>query len=374
MGEGLGERGKTRYTLPMKKPPQLSYKEAGVDIDAANATKKEMANAMQSDDPRVMNKVGAFASLFEASFPGYKHPVLVFKTEEPGSKQLLSIKHGKVREICEDMLHHLFNDIAVMGAVPLTVQDLIVCGKMERDVVSTMVKSMAEICRKNGCTLTGGETSEQPGTLAAGTYVLGSSVVGIVEKSGIIDGSKIKKGDRVIAVASNGLHTNGYSLVRRLMEEKPEIVKETINDGATSVATDRGGESFLDAILKPHTNYLPGIRDLFDLPELHGMAHITGGGIAENLDRVLPADLDAAFDLSALRILPIFRVIREAGNVSDADMLRTFNMGAGLVMVADPKSAQLIRSHLDGKGLESAVIGEIVDGKKNVRFTGNLVW
>lgn len=346
----------------MKKNP-LSYKQSGVDIDAANRTKKQMAEDMKSSDPRVLNRVGAFASLFEASFPGYSHPILVLKTEEPGSKQLLSIKYGKIREICEDMLHHLFNDIAVMGAVPLTVQDAIICGKMEPDTVRTMVRSMAEICRIHDCTLTGGETSEQPGTLQAGTYVLASSVVGIVEKSKVIDGSKIKKGDRVLAIASNGLHTNGYSLVRRLMEEKPDILDDKVN-----------GESFLDAILKPHTSYLPGIKGLFDLDGLHGMAHITGGGIAENLDRILPANLDATIDLSQLRILPIFSLIREAGSVSDADMLRTFNMGAGLLMVLDPDALEPAKNHLASKGYESYVCGEVVPGEKKVTFKGKLAW
>ncbi|MDD4319544.1 MAG: phosphoribosylformylglycinamidine cyclo-ligase [Candidatus Peribacteraceae bacterium] len=347
--------------MTKKQQNGLSYKTSGVDIDAANATKKKMRENMKTTDPRVLNAVGAFASLFEASFPGYKHPVLVQKTEEPGSKQLLSIKHGRVRAICEDMLHHLFNDIAVMGAVPLTVQDAIICGKMEADVVSEMVKSMADICRIHGCTLTGGETSEQPGTLAAGTYVLTSSVVGIVDKPKIIDGSRIRKGDTVIAVASNGLHTNGYSLVRKLMEKRPDILDDKVN-----------GETFLDAVLRPHTSYLKGLRGLFDLPELHGMAHITGGGIAENLDRVLPADLDARIDLSTLPVLPIFNVIRDAGDVSDADMLRTFNMGAGLVIVADATGADVIRNHLATEGYETAVIGEIVPGAKAVGFTGNL--
>lgn len=348
----------------MKKNSTLSYKSSGVDIDTANATKREMAAMMKTDDPRVLNRVGAFASLFEASFPGYKHPVLVLKTEEPGSKQLLAIKHGRIRGICEDMLHHLFNDIAVMGALPLAVQDAIICGKIEKEVVGEMVRAMAEICRAHGCTLTGGETSEQPGTLTPGTYVLASSVVGIVEKSKIIDGSGIKNGDRVIGIASNGLHTNGYSLVRKLMESRPEILQETINDG----------ESFLDAILLPHTSYLPGLKGLFDLPELHGMAHITGGGMAENLDRILPADLDARIDLSHIRIPSVFRVIRNAGNVSDADMLRTFNLGVGLAMVVDPKSVPLIRSHLDGKGMASDVIGEIVPGHGEVTFESTLQW
>ncbi|MFA6523513.1 MAG: phosphoribosylformylglycinamidine cyclo-ligase [Candidatus Peribacteraceae bacterium] len=344
-----------------KKP--LSYKQAGVDIDAANATKKQMRDDLKSSDPRVLNSVGAFGSLFEASFPDYKHPVLVLKTEEPGSKQLLSIKHGRVREICEDMLHHLFNDIAVMGAVPLTVQDAIICGKMEAATVRTMVKSMAEICRTHGCSLTGGETSEQPGTLAAGTYVLTSSVVGVVEKAKIVDGSKIREGDAVIAVASNGLHTNGYSLVRRLMDERPEIADDKVN-----------GETFLDAILKPHTSYLKGLRGLFDLPELHGMAHITGGGIAENLDRVLPGNLDASIDRSQIRILPIFSLIRSAGNVSDTDMLRTFNLGVGLTIVADPASVPVITRHLSDQGYESYPVGTVMKGRKTVRFTGEFQW
>jgi phosphoribosylformylglycinamidine cyclo-ligase len=343
--------------------PKLSYKSSGVDIDTANATKKAMRETMKTSDPRVLNAVGAFASLFEASFPGYKHPVLVLKTEEPGSKQLLSLKHGRVRAICEDMLHHLFNDIAVMGAVPLTVQDLIVCGKMEGPVIKEMVASMADICRLHGCSLTGGETSEQPGTLAPGTYVLGSSVVGIVEKSKIVDGSKIKKGDAVLAVASNGLHTNGYSLVRKLMEEKPGILDDNVE-----------GETFLDAILKPHTSYLAGLKEIFDLPELHGMAHITGGGIAENLDRVLPRDRDAVIDLSAIKILPVFRAIQAAAGVPDADMLRTFNLGVGLTIVADPKGVSVIQNALATKGYESYAIGSIDDGSKNVRFTGNLQW
>jgi len=349
--------------MPKKKNDGLSYKRAGVDIDAANSLKQNMRKDMETTDPRVLNRVGAFGSLFEASFPGIAHPVLVMKTEEPGSKQKLAIEHKRYGSICLDMIHHLINDIAVMGAVPLAVQDAIICGKLEPEVVTQMVRTMAEACRTFDCTLTGGETSEQPGVIPEGTYILTSSVVGVVEKSLIIDGSRIQKGDQVLAVASNGLHTNGYSLVRRLMKERPAIVDDSVN-----------GESFLDAILTPHLCYLPGIKELCAMQELNGMAHITGGGIAENLDRILPADLDARIHLKEIDILPIFRLIREAGNVSDADMLRTFNLGVGLTIVADRKSISLIESHLAKKGFASNVIGEIVEGKKSVDFSGKLSW
>ncbi len=349
--------------MPKKKDDSLSYKRAGVDIDAANALKQGMRKDMETSDSRVLNRIGAFGSLFEASFPGIEHPVLVLKTEEPGTKQKIAVDHKRYSSICLDMIHHLINDIAVMGAVPLAVQDAIICGKLEPDVVAEMVRTMAEACRNFDCTLTGGETSEQPGVIPEGTYILTSSVVGVVEKSMIIDGSRIQKGDQVLAVASNGLHTNGYSLVRKLMAERPSIIDDNVN-----------GESFLDAILTPHLCYLPGIKELFALQELHGLAHITGGGIGENLDRILPADLDARIDLGKIDILPIFKLIHEAGNASDATMLRTFNLGVGLTIVADRKSVPLIESHLSKKGYVSYAIGEIVEGKKAVSFEGNLKW
>ena len=341
----------------------LSYRESGVDIDSANAAKQDMKRIMKTDDPRVLNTVGAFASLFEASFPGLREPVLVLKTEEPGTKQKLAVENKRYTSICYDMVNHLINDIAVMGATPLAVQDAIICGKLEPEVVTEMVRAMAQACRDQGCTLTGGETSEQPGVIPAGTYILTSSIVGVVDRLKVIDGSRIANGDTVLAVASNGLHTNGYSLARRLLVESPSIAGETV-----------GGESFLEAILKPHTCYFGGLRDIFDLPELHGMAHITGGGIAENLDRVLPAGLDAAVDLSRIRIPPVFEMIRRAGSVPDSDMLRTFNMGVGLCIVADPSGLSPIQGRLQAKGFLCYPVGEIVPGTRRVTFRGNLTW
>jgi phosphoribosylformylglycinamidine cyclo-ligase len=341
----------------------LSYKGAGVDIDVANAAKRRMAESLQTSDPRLLNKIGAFASLFEASFPGIEHPVLVLKTEEPGTKQRLAVEHGRYASICFDMINHLVNDTIVMGATPVAVQDAIICGKLEPGVVSEMVKAVADACREQECILTGGETSEQPGVLAAGTYVLTSSMVGVVDKAKIIDGSAIQKGDHLLALASNGLHTNGYSLVRRLIEAQPDIVDR-----------DVAGQSFLDAVLTPHRCYYRAVRGLFDDPGLHGMAHITGGGVAENVDRILPDDLAAQVELSALRFPPVFGVIREAGHVSDADMLRTFNMGVGLALVASPRAIPGMQKHLDALGYGSFLCGEIVPGDGNAAFRGAVQW
>ncbi|TSC57409.1 MAG: phosphoribosylformylglycinamidine cyclo-ligase [Candidatus Peregrinibacteria bacterium Greene0416_19] len=341
----------------------FSYKKAGVDIQAADAAKTMMKKDLATNDKRVLNTVGAFASLFDARFPDMEHPVLVLKTEEPGTKQKLAIEHGRIESLCEDMIHHLINDIVVMGATPLSVQDAIICGKLERETVNRLVKGIAAACRAQGCVLTGGETSEQPGVLEPGTYVLTASIVGVVDKSEIIDGRAIRTGDTVIAVASNGLHTNGYSLVRALLRQEPALAGETI-----------GGRTFLDAILEPHTCYYQSLKGLFSLRGLHGMAHITGGGMAGNLNRILPKGTAAAIDLGKIRALPVFHFIREHARVSDADMLQTYNLGVGLTIVADPQEQTKIIAHLKKHGHAAYPIGTIVRGGRKVSFAGALRW
>jgi len=341
----------------------FTYKQAGVDIATADATKREMAKSLETADARVLNRLGAFATLFDARFPGYQHPVLVLKSEEPGSKQKLALQHGRVESICQDLVNHLINDIIVMGAAPLSVQDVIVCGKLEKEVVGRLVAGMAQACRDQDCTLTGGETSEQPGVVPAGTYILTASVVGVVEKDLIVDGARIREGDRVLALASNGLHTNGYSLVRALMEKKPEILAQQVE-----------GESFLDAILKPHRCYFQALRGLFAHPGLHGMAHITGGGIGGNLNRVLPQGLGARIELEHLEVLPLFRLIREVGQVPDEDLLRTFNLGAGMTLVVAPEAAGEICRHLEAQGCRAYPIGTIVKGEQQVEYVGGVRW
>jgi len=340
---------------------EWTYEEAGVNIAVAEEAKREMAEYLIPSDSRVLNRLGAFASLFEAKFPRIDNPVLVLKAEEPGSKQLLAIKHNRVTGIGYDLVHHLINDIIVMGAKPLTVLDTVFCGKLEKKIVVEIVKSIAQACKEQDCTLVGGETSEQPRVIPEGVYVMCASVVGVVDKSKIIDGSRIELGDSVLALASNGLHTNGYSLVRKLMECKPKVIEEKVGD-----------ETFLDAILRPHRCYYKCLRDLFDVPELHGLAHITGGGIEGNLNRILPEGLSASIDLSRIKVLPIFKVICDAGNISDFEMMRTFNMGVGMTLVAHPSAIGEIQKHLSAKGCHSYTIGEIIKGNQTVELTGKL--
>lgn len=338
-----------------------SYKSSGVNRDTENETKEEMASALETNDPRVLNKIGAFASLYDGAFPEYKHPVLVLKTEEPGTKQLLSLQHDKVENVCHDLVNHLVNDCIVMGAKPLSIQDCIVCGKVEKPVVLRMVNAFAKAARNNECTLTGGETSWQPGVIPEGTYILTASIVGVVEKERIIDGSKIQEGDVVLALASSGVHTNGISLVRKIMETSPGILDETVD-----------GVPFIEAVLTPHRAYYKALKDLFGNEELVGLAHITGGGIQENLNRILPDGLDAQIDLSKIRVHPIFKTLKKFGGLDDADMLRTFNMGIGIAMVVKQKFVHESISHLTKSAIDAYEIGTIKEGRKRVEFIGTL--
>lgn len=229
-----------------KETSGVSYSKAGVDISYTDSIKSEMEQFVSKGSSRVLNKMGAFASLYDFAFDDVEHPVLVLKAEEPGSKQKLAVEYGYTESICHDMINHLVNDIIVMNARPLAVLDTIVCGKAEKDTIKSLVRGVSDACRENECVLIGGETSIQPQVVDKGVYVLTSSIAGVVDKKDIIDGSRISKGDKVIAVASNGLHTNGYSLVRMLMDMHPEIKKESID-----------GENFIDLIMKPHTAYYP---------------------------------------------------------------------------------------------------------------------
>lgn len=279
---------------------KFSYKTSGVDIDVANKAKLEIAENINQNDTRLLNRIGAFASLYNIKFSEYKEPILVLKTEEPGSKQLLAFQYNKIESICYDMIHHLINDCIVMRAKPLTVQDAIICGKLEKDKVVRIVKALSEACKEQECILTGGETSEQPAVIDNDVYILTSSIVGIVEKSKIIDGTAIKENDVVIGVESSGLHTNGYTLIRNLIKEKPFVFDDKI-----------AGINFIDVILEPHRCYYKAIKDLFSEGLINGMAHITGGGIRENLNRILPSDLNAEIDLASYKLLPIFKYIKK---------------------------------------------------------------
>jgi len=259
------------------------------------------------------------------------------------------------------MVNHLINDIIVVGAKPLSVQDAIICGKMDKEIIKEIVRSIAHACKEQDCILTGGETSEQPGVIDAGTYILTASIVGVVEKEKIIDGSKIEENDQIIAVKSNGLHTNGYSLARALIDKNPGIINKKIN-----------GAPFLDVILKPHKCYWKDFSDLFGMEGLNGIAHITGGGIRDNLKRILPDNIDARIDLNKVKTLQVFRLIKNEGNVDDSEMLRTFNMGVGMIIISKSKTADEIINNLNNKGCESYVIGNVTGGSGKVIFENRL--
>ena len=340
----------------------LSYSKAGIDITYTDTIKREMAKHLDTKDDRVLNGLGPFASLYDIKFQEIENPVLVLKSEEPGSKQKLAIEYGYSESICHDMVNHLVNDIVVMGAKPLAVLDTIVCGNAEADTIKTLVKGVSDACKENECSLVGGETSIQPLVVDPGVYVLTSSIAGIVERSKVIDGSQIKEGDAVLAIASNGLHTNGYSLVRLLMDKMPQIKLDKI-DGLT----------FIEQIMKPHTPYYRSIKDLFDKDVIHGMAHITGGGIEGNLCRIIPEGLSAKIDLSKIKILDIFKYIRNNGNISDEEMLRTFNCGVGFNIVTNLIDKAAVMHHVS-RFYDCYEIGVIESGDRKVKFENRLNW
>ncbi len=309
-----------------------------------------------------MNRVGAFASLFKIDVSRYSNPLLVLKTEEPGSKQVLAFKHDRIESVCYDMINHLINDCVVMGAIPLAVQDLVVCGKIKKGTVTRIVSAISEVCRENECVLTGGETSEQPDILPPDTYILGSSIIGIVDARKVIDGTGIKTGDTVIAVASSGPHTNGYTLIRDLLSGHPDLAARQLED-----------RSFLEAVLEPHRCYYKSIKNLFD-GLATGFAHITGGGIKENLNRILPPSVDAIIDLGCYRPQQVFSVIREVGNVSQDDMLRTFNLGVGLVVVTRASDSKKAINILEEAGETAYRIGEIAEGSGQVKCINRITF
>ncbi len=334
----------------------FSYSKAGVDISYTDAMKREMAVYLKTDNQRVLNGLGPFASLYDIGFPNIKAPVLVLKSEEPGSKQKLAMEYGYAESICHDMINHLVNDIAVMGAEPLAVLDTIVCGKAEKETMKAFVKGISEACRENECNLVGGETSIQPEVVNSGVYILTSSIAGIVSKRKIIDGADISEGDKVLAVASNGLHTNGYTLIRLLMEKMPQIKLDKIE-----------GETFIEQIMKPHTPYYKAVKGLSKESGVHGMAHITGGGMEGNLSRIIPDGLCAEIDLRRLKTLPIFTYIQKVGNIEEKEMLATFNCGVGLMLVVEKQRAKQVAEHVK-RYYDCYEVGEITRGKKKVVF------
>ena len=303
----------------------------------------------------MLSEIGSFGGLFSLSSAGLQDPVLVASADGVGTKLRVAFMTGIHDTIGRDLVNHCVNDILVQGAVPLFFFDYLATGRLDPDVAVQIVEGLAAACRENGCALLGGETAEMPGFYADGEYDVAGFIVGAVERAQLIDGRSIESGDLLIGLPSSGLHTNGYSLARRIAFD---VAGLTTGDVVPELGTTIG-----EALLRPHRSYLPVIRPLLGTGLIKGMAHITGGGLTDNLPRILPDGRGAVINRQTWRVPPLFEWLQRTGNVPDADMLRTFNMGIGLIVVCGPADADPLIERLAGAGEPGAVrIGEIQDG------------
>lgn len=338
--------------------PGLSYAAAGVDIDAAHQAMKGVAALVRSTATAdTLSELGSFGGLYRVPRDA-KQPVLVASTDGVGTKLKVAFTSGRHGTVGEDLVNHCVNDILVQGAKPLFFLDYVGVGKLEPGVVESLVEGVARGCRENGCALLGGETAEMPDMYAPGEYDLAGTIVGLVEEDRVIDGRAIRPGDALIGLASSGLHTNGYSLARR-------IVFERMGLGMDDAFPEEDG-SVADVLLRVHKSYLKSLYPLIDAGRVRGLAHITGGGLTDNVPRVLPAGVDARFDLSTWTVPALFRVLQREGGVDAAEMFRAFNMGVGMVAVVSPEDADAAVRDLRAAGEQAWIAGEIVPGDGKV--------
>ena len=329
---------------------KFDYRAAGVDIDAGNeAVRRIKALARATYTPAVVSGVGSFGGLF-ALDPSIESPVLVASADGVGTKLKVAFMAGVHRTIGVDLVNHCVNDILVQGARPLFFLDYLATGRLAPDVAEQIVQGMAEACRANGCALLGGETAEMPGFYAPGEYDVAGFIVGVVSRPKIIDGRNIAPGDILIALPSSGLHTNGYSLARRIVFD---VLKLGVDSHVEAL-----GETVGQALLRTHRSYLPEILPLLDTGWIKGMAHITGGGITENLPRTLPEGCGFSLDRQSWTIPPLFSWLQRAGQLEDAEMFRAFNMGVGLVAVCAPEHAAALDAALAPSAWQIGVVGD----------------
>ena len=342
----------------------MDYRQAGVDIDAGNAVVKRIRSlARDTFTPGVMSDIGSFGGLYSLASAGVQDPVLVASADGVGTKLRLAFMTGEHRSIGRDLVNHCVNDILVQGAVPLFFLDYLATGTLQPDVVVQIVEGLAAACRENGCALLGGETAEMPGFYAAGEYDVAGFIVGVVARDRLIDGQSIVPGDVLVGLPSSGLHTNGYSLARRIAFDIAGLAHDArIPELGTSIG---------EALLVPHRSYLPVIRPLLAHGVIKGMAHITGGGITDNLPRILPEATHAEIDRRAWRIPAVFEWLQRTGQVPEADMLRTFNMGIGLIVAcAESDAPRLIAALATAGEPDAVVVGRIGAGGQGVRYVG----
>ena len=329
----------------------IDYRQSGVDIDAGNEVVRRIkALARGTYTPNVLSGIGSFGGLFRMD-PAIKEPVLVASADGVGTKLKLAFMTGVHDTIGVDLVNHCVNDILVQGARPMFFLDYLATGRLSPDVAEQIVRGMAAACRENGCALLGGETAEMPGFYAKGEYDVAGFIVGIVSRARVIDGRSIVPGDVLIALPSSGLHTNGYSLARA-------IAFDTLKLRADSYVEDLGttvGEAFL----RPHRSYLKLIAPLLEHGWIKGMAHITGGGITENLPRTLPAGVSYSLDRDSWQIPPLFAWLQKAGGIETSEMFRAFNMGVGLIAVCSPANADRALAALRSAGEPAWPLGHV---------------
>jgi phosphoribosylformylglycinamidine cyclo-ligase len=326
---------------------RIGYKDAGVDIDEADrAVSFIRQHARGTFSRQVLTDIGSFGGGYLLS--GWKRPVLISSADGVGTKLKIAFLSGRHNTIGEDLVNHCVNDIVVQGAVPLFFLDYFAVGKLDADVAGQVIEGVARGCRNNGCALIGGETAEMPGLYQAGEYDLAGFIVGAVERNAMLTGSSIRPGDVLIGLASNGLHTNGYSLARKLLFDVAQLPLD---------------QPLADELLRVHRSYLNPLRALLDARVLKGAAHITGGGITDNTPRILPRGLAARVDLSTWTIPPIFEKLRAIGNIDPTDYRRTFNLGIGMIVVVSKRNLAKARGILSERDQPVFEIGSVVESR-----------
>jgi phosphoribosylformylglycinamidine cyclo-ligase len=337
----------------------ISYSDAGVSIDAANQTTAKIKElAKRTFNNRVLSEIGSFGGMFSGAFPEMKEPILVASADGVGTKLKVAFLANVHNTVGQDLVNHCVNDILVQGARPLFFLDYFATGKLEPEVATAVIAGFAKACQENGCVLLGGETAEMPGMYTAGEYDLAGFIVGVVDREKVIDGKGIEAGDVVLALPSSGLHTNGYSLARKLLFET----------GAYSISSvlPELHSTLDDILLEPHKSYLRPLEGLLNSGVTKGLAHITGGGLLENIPRILPQGVSVEIKRGTWNELPIFGIMQKLGNVGDREMLRTFNMGVGMVIICSENDKEQIKSHLASKGETCNEIGRVISGNKEV--------
>ena len=352
---------------PDSKPPvqnptsPLTYSGSGVDIDRAGGAKARIGELARSTfGPGVVSDIGSFGGVYRPDLAPFQKPLLVSSADGVGTKLKIAFMTGIHHTVGVDLVAHCSNDILTQGARPLFFLDYIAAGRIEGPVIEQIVRGLVEGCQASDCALLGGETAEMPDFYAPGEYDLVGFILGIVDEFKLLTRDLVQEGDLLIGLPSSGLHTNGFSLVRKLFFEREKLQPD-------SYIADLG-KTVAEELLTPHRNYLPTLKELLQADDLHALAHITGGGITDNLARVLPQGLDAVIRRGTWEILPVFRFIRERGKVADAEMYRTFNMGLGMILVVAEDRLDRVQEFLRRQGVTFYAIGQISAGGGKVRY------